>query len=32
MRSEVKAWESARNGINAGGNWLFTAEVRIKLH
>ncbi len=33
MRSEVKAWESARNGMNAGVNWHFTAEdARIKLN
>lgn len=33
MRSEVKAWESTRNGMNAGVNWQFTAEdARIKLH
>jgi hypothetical protein len=33
MRSEVKAWESARNGMNAGVNWQFTAEnARIKLN
>lgn len=32
MRSEVKAWESARNGMKAGVNWQFTAEdARIKL-
>lgn len=32
MRSEVKAWESARNGMNAGVNWQFTTEnARIKL-
>jgi len=33
MRSEVKAWESARNGMNAGVNWQFTTEdARIKLN
>lgn len=33
MRSEVKAWESARNGMTAGVNWQFTTEdARIKLH
>jgi transposase len=33
LRSEVKAWESARNGMNAGVNWQFTAEdARIKLN
>ncbi len=33
MRSEVKAWESARNGMKAGVNWQFTAEdARIKLN
>jgi nitrous oxidase accessory protein NosD len=33
MRSEVKAWESTRNGMNAGVNWQFTAEdARIKLN
>ena len=33
MRSEVKAWEPARNGMNAGVNWQFTAEdARIKLN
>ncbi|MFH0782282.1 MAG: IS630 family transposase [Pseudomonadota bacterium] len=33
MRHEVKAWESARNGMNAGVNWQFTAEdARIKLN
>jgi hypothetical protein len=32
MRSEVKAWESARNKMNAGVNWQFTTEdARIKL-
>jgi hypothetical protein len=32
MRSEVKAWESARNGFKAGVNWQFTAEdARVKL-
>lgn len=32
MRSEVKAWESARNGMKAGVNWRFTTEdARIKL-
>lgn len=32
MRSEVEAWESARNGMHAGVNWQFTAEdARIKL-
>jgi hypothetical protein len=32
MRREVKAWELARNGMNAGVNWQFTAEnARIKL-
>jgi hypothetical protein len=33
MRSEVEAWESARNGMNSGVNWQFTAEdARIKLN
>jgi hypothetical protein len=33
MRSKVKAWESARNGMNAGVNWQFTTEnARIKLN
>ena len=33
MRSEVKAWEPARNGRTAGVNWQFTTEdARIKLH
>jgi hypothetical protein len=33
MRSEVKVWEAARNGMNAGVNWQFTAEdARIKLN
>jgi len=33
MRSEVKAWESARNGMNAKVNWQFTTEnARIKLN
>jgi hypothetical protein len=33
MRSEVKAWESARNKMNAGVNWQFTTEdARIKLN
>ena len=33
MRSEVKARESARNGINGGVNWQFTTEdARIKLN
>ena len=33
MRSEVKAWESARNGMTAGVNWQFTTEdARVKLH
>jgi transposase len=33
MRNEVKAWESTRNGMNAGVNWQFTAEdARIKLN
>jgi len=32
MRSEVKAWESTRNGMNVRVNWQFTAEdARIKL-
>jgi hypothetical protein len=32
MRSEVKAWEVARNGMKAKVNWQFTAEnARIKL-
>jgi hypothetical protein len=32
MCREVKAWESARNGMNVGVNWQFTAEdARIKL-
>ncbi len=32
MRSEVKAWEVARNGMQAKVNWQFTAEdARIKL-
>jgi transposase len=33
MRSEVKAWETARNEMKAGVNWQFTAEdARIKLN
>jgi transposase len=33
MRCEVKAWESARNGMKAGVNWQFTTEdARIKLN
>jgi hypothetical protein len=33
MRSEVKAWETARNGMKAGVNWQFTTEdARIKLN
>ena len=33
MRSEVKAWESARNTVKAGVNWQFKAEdARIKLN
>jgi hypothetical protein len=32
MRSEVKAWESARNGMKAGVSWQFTTEdARTKL-
>ena len=32
MRSEVKAWEVARNEMKAKVNWQFTAEdARIKL-
>jgi hypothetical protein len=32
IRSEVKAWEMARNGMKAKVNWQFTAEdARIKL-
>lgn len=32
MRTEVKAWESARNGMKAKVNWQFTTEdARIKL-
>lgn len=32
MRSEVEAWESARNSMKAGVNWQFTTEdARIKL-
>ena len=32
MRTEVKAWESARNGMKARGNWQYTTEdARIKL-
>lgn len=32
MRSEVEAWESARNGMKAGVNWQFTTgDARIKL-
>jgi hypothetical protein len=32
MRSEVKAWEATRNGMNARVNWQFTTEdARIKL-
>jgi hypothetical protein len=32
MRTEVKAWESARNGMKARVNWQFTTEdARIKL-
>lgn len=33
MRTEVKAWASARNGMKAGVNWQFTTEdARIKLN
>ena len=33
MRREVKAWESARNGMKAGVIWQFTTEdARIKLN
>ena len=33
MRSEVKAWEAARNGMSAGVNWQFTTEdARVKLN
>ncbi len=33
MRSEVKAWETARNEMKSGVNWQFTAEdARIKLN
>lgn len=33
MRSEVKAWESARNGVKAGVNWQFTTkDARMKLN
>lgn len=32
MRAEVKAWESARNGIDAKVNWQFTTDdARVKL-
>jgi len=32
MRAEVKAWESARNGIHAQVNWQFTTDdARVKL-
>lgn len=32
MRTEVKAWESARNGLEAVVNWQFTTkDARIKL-
>ena len=32
MRTEVKAWEAARNGMKAKVNWQFTTEdARIKL-
>ena len=32
MRTEVKAWESTRNGMKAGVNWHFTTkDARIKL-
>jgi hypothetical protein len=32
MCNEVKAWESARNGMKANVNWQFTTEdARIKL-
>lgn len=32
MRTEVKAWETARNGVKAKVNWQFTTEdARIKL-
>ena len=32
MRSEVKAWEAARNSLEARVNWQFTTEdARIKL-
>lgn len=33
MRSEVRAWETARNGMKAGVNWQFTTDdARIKLN
>ncbi len=33
MSCEVRAWELARNGMNAGVNWQFTTEnARIKLN
>jgi len=33
MGNEVKAWESARNGMSAKVNWQFTTEdARIKLN
>jgi hypothetical protein len=32
MHTEIKAWESARNGMKARVNWQFTTEdARIKL-
>ena len=32
MRAQVKAWESARNGIDAKVNWQFTTDdARVKL-
>jgi len=32
MRAEVKAWKSARNGIDAKVNWQFTTDdARVKL-
>jgi hypothetical protein len=33
MRSEVKAWEAARTGMNGGVNWQFTTEdAQVKLN
>ena len=33
MRTEIKAWESARNKIKSGVNWQFTTEdARVKLN